>query len=641
MTENRELGLVKIDYPDPLTAGELVTVIFTYEVGASGMKENGRLRIALPNPGWGEPLVPQSYFWDCYQKGKDRRYTDYDRVNTTVRIESRSRNTAPYLRAWPGFMEPFSLKKKWLRNYDRWWIEIILEDYGLDPGDRILLTYGDPDRKPYTAYIQRFPDRTLCFLAYVDTEGTNHFFEVPGSPRMTSVVSGVPFRIDLTLPSIIREGENPKLLAAYTDRVKVIPRTAPSVGSLVFSVPGGGKTEIAVDRSETSVRLPVPDILAGSSALRLKVEDLKNGFSAISNPCLIRQKGPKLFWGDLHAQSKYHGWSEEDQVGISCGNPKELYDFARNTAGLDFCAITDSHSINKEIWPEIRQAALDANSDGEFIVFQGTEIGDNTDGHRNTIFGTGKPEPGVKASPTKEKPLAGLPAHMAQDLYHGRDDVLLIYHHTKVWNNWSRWDPTVESIIEIHSAWGSGERPGTEMWGNLAEQTGGAQEAWAKGYRLGVVAGSDTHTGTPGRSLALAERDEMLMYSNGIAGVWAEELTRPAVFQALKNRHCFGTTGVKIIVELFLGEYPMGSEVVWEDPGRARELRLNVYGTDRIETVQIVKNNDDVFTFRPENVSLEESWVDRTKAEPGDYYYLRISQRDGHRAWSSPIWIDQ
>ena len=33
-------------------------------------------------------------------------------------------------------------------------------------------------------------------------------------------------------------------------------------------------------------------------------------------------------------------------------------------------------------------------------------------------------------------------------------------------------------------------------------------------------------------------------------------------------------------------------------------------------------------------------WLDKAEARSGDYYYLRVIQRDGHMAWSSPIWVD-
>ena len=632
-------------HPGPdFTAGDIITINFEYTVGSAGMKEGGRLRVGLPNPGWGEPLVPQAYFWDCYQKGKDRRYTDYDRVNTTAKIVGSAGKAVPFLKKWPGFREPFGLKKRWLKNYDRWWIEVTLEDDGLDPGDRIIVTYGDPGRKPFTAYVQRSPERKLCFLAFADVEGNNSFEEAEASPWMITVIPGEVARMDITAPSILKEGDVVEILAAYTDAFHVKPIHPPHVDNLSLS---GKLYSVPVNARSSSVRFPLPEGLRREASwelnegvMSIRVVDQDNRLNAVSNPMVMKKSGPRLFWGDLHAQSMYHGWSEEDQLGISCGTPEELYDFARNVAGLDFCAITDSHSICKDIWTEVSEAARKAHKEGEFVVVQGSEIGDNVDGHRNVIFATGHAEPRIDVTDTSPDNLAAMPAHRAQDHYHGRDDVLLVYHHTKVWNNWSRWDPAVESVLEIYSAWGSGEKPGNDLWEVLAEQTGGAQEAWAKGYRLGVIAGSDTHTGTPGRKLAGCERDDMLMYSNGIAGIWAEDLSRSSLFRSLKTRYCYGTTGVKIVVEFYLEDKPMGSEVDWRDEKKQRSFQFFVAGTDTLENVEIVKNNRTAASFKPERDIIHEQWIDTSIASDGDFYYLRIKQRDNNRAWTSPIWLN-
>lgn len=643
MSENVNYGKIHVEYPEPLIAGTLVTVTFTYTVGSSAMKEGGRLRIALPNPGWGEPLVPQHYFWDCYQKGKERRYTNYDRVNTTARVESKKRQAVPFLSKWPGFRKPFGLKKTWMRDYDRWWIELVLEDDGLDPGDRIILIYGDPDRKPLTAYVQRFPDEKIWFLAFVDPQGDNTFYEADASPWMTSVKPGPASQLQVVIPSVILADRQPEALVAYLDDVRVQPNSPVHVTDLKLSYRSGFVEDISVGKETYFYRFK-PEALQKEVKERgygrITVTDSQHGFTAQSNPALVRENSPRLFWGDLHVQSKYHGWSEEDQVGISCGSPEEIYDFAYNVNGLDFCAITDTDTLCKDVWSQLRDTALRSNRDGEFVVFQGTEIGDNVDGHRNTIFGSSNPEPGREPSPSNERP-ASIPAHTAQDLFRGRDDVLLIYHHTKVWNNWSRWEPTLEFLAEIYSCWGLGERAGTDLWDILAEHTGGVQEAWAKGYRLGVVAGSDTHTGTPGRRMWKAERNDMFLYPCGLTGVWAEELSRTEIFKSLKKRYCYGTTGARIVLEFFLERFPMGSEVEWESAQTPRRFCISAWGTDTIESLQIVKNNMDACTFHPKADDFSDSWTDTNEALDGDYYYVRLIQRDGHRAWSSPIWVDR
>jgi hypothetical protein len=36
----------------------------------------------------------------------------------------------------------------------------------------------------------------------------------------------------------------------------------------------------------------------------------------------------------------------------------------------------------------------------------------------------------------------------------------------------------------------------------------------------------------------------------------------------------------------------------------------------------------------------ELDYIDLGNRQPGDYYYIRLTQLDGAQAWSSPIWVD-
>jgi hypothetical protein len=95
-------------------------------------------------------------------------------------------------------------------------------------------------------------------------------------------------------------------------------------------------------------------------------------------------------------------------------------------------------------------------------------------------------------------------------------------------------------------------------------------------FKMGIIASTDTHNGTPGG----VEEDEYMGHhgisdnapdlrltgnlggevqpniSNnpgGLAGVWAEENTRESIFDALQRRETFGTSGPRIKVRLFGG----------------------------------------------------------------------------------------
>ena len=40
-------------------------------------------------------------------------------------------------------------------------------------------------------------------------------------------------------------------------------------------------------------------------------------------------------------------------------------------------------------------------------------------------------------------------------------------------------------------------------------------------------------------------------------------------------------------------------------------------------------------------LNREFAYNDYALPEPGDYYYIRVSQLDGGRAWSSPWWVGE
>jgi len=324
-----DIGKISVQYNEPLIAGQLVTIVFECTVGEAGLAENGRLRIGLPNVGWTKPLVPQYYFWSEYARGKDRTYTEYDRVNTTVRVETDSK-AVPLLDAEARFREPWTYPPSWLRDYDRYWITVTMEDEGLDPGDKVIVTYGDPAQLPLTVRVQRFPEKELHFLTFVDAGGNGQFEEVPGSPCPVRVHAGPATRMDVIAPSIVGPQQRPKVRVAYTDEVKAAPEPAPEINNIETSLTGTGgfKQQTQGGRATDSFEIEMPELLdhrTGETPIHIRVRDRERGMEVRSNPTVVRPKGLELFWGDLHGQSQYHGWNPHERRGISCNTPEECY----------------------------------------------------------------------------------------------------------------------------------------------------------------------------------------------------------------------------------------------------------------------------------------------------------------------------
>ena len=102
--------------------------------------------------------------------------------------------------------------------------------------------------------------------------------------------------------------------------------------------------------------------------------------------------------------------------------------------------------------------------------------------------------------------------------------------------------------MEVHSTWGTFE------WL--------LHDAFAKGYRVGVVCHSDDHKGRPGATRPGASTFGAI---GGLTCYFMPELTRDALFAALRRRHHYGTTGTRVFVDL-VGAFERPVTVFAEDP---------------------------------------------------------------------------
>ena len=158
------------------------------------------------------------------------------------------------------------------------------------------------------------------------------------------------------------------------------------------------------------------------------------------------------------------------------------------------------------------------------------------------------------------------------------------------------------------------------------------QTALARGYRLGIIGSGDTHDGHPGLGSPGTQA--------GLAGIYATALTREAIFEALRARRVYATTGCRSLLRFHLGNKPMGSVVRLVNPAAPRKLRVSVLGDAPIAHLAIIKNNREVASRRGDGLIATWNWSDPDPAQEGDYYYVRIAQSDGEWIWSSPIFIE-
>ena len=129
------------------------------------------------------------------------------------------------------------------------------------------------------------------------------------------------------------------------------------------------------------------------------------------------------------------------------------------------------------------------------------------------------------------------------------------------------------------TGWGANGGLGCTSWrdyvrGALETGLSEGERLGTNPFKLGFIGSTDTHNGTPGRTeeatyrghLGLADQSPeaalagdsvaakpLLANPGGLAGVWAEENSRDALFDALRRRETFATSGPRIVVRLFAG----------------------------------------------------------------------------------------
>ena len=156
----------------------------------------------------------------------------------------------------------------------------------------------------------------------------------------------------------------------------------------------------------------------------------------------------------------------------------------------------------------------------------------------------------------------------------------------------------------------------------------GVMAALRQGLRLGLVAGSDTHTGRPGGSL-----DQPRPYWGGLCGVWAERLTRRSIFEAFRARRTYALTGARIALRFSVNGAPMGSEIA---PSSPRLLAAEAWAPGPIARVQLMRNAQLLHEECPNADVCRVEFRD-LDVEPA-FYHCRIVQDDGQMAVCTPVW---
>ncbi len=368
----------------------------------------------------------------------------------------------------------------------------------------------------------------------------------------------------------------------------------------------------------------------------IRLYDPDSGAEGWSNPIYVSNSHPdyRIFWGDPH-------WQTFFSDGIRC--PEELYAFARDEAFLDFGAVTDHmEGVTERQWGYFQAVTNDFNEPGRFATLIGQEWTHHNPeagapGHRN-IYVRGDSSPALRSNDPECNSLSKLWRQL-DSLPEG--SAIAIPHHSanvKMGVDWEKgWNPEYEKAVEIHSVWGSSECHADEgntlpNLSNGGEMRGRhVRDALGKGYRFGFVGGGDIHDGRPGLPLhndSYLKSPDRTARPGGYTAVKAPDLTREAVFDAIRNRQTYASTQSRVYLDTDLNG----------DSGTYR-LSLKAASEEGISEAKVILNGEESQALKPESdprilirndISLE--------LDPDDYCYVRITTEKNNIAWSSPFW---
>ncbi|MBS0620448.1 MAG: DUF3604 domain-containing protein [Verrucomicrobia bacterium] len=509
------------------------------------------------------------------------------------------------------------------------------------------------DSKKQGSRAQTPIQRRRPFHLYIDPKGKGDYRD----PEIFTIdVRGnVLKNIRIVAPSLI----------ARNKRFDVIIRFEDLFGNLTNNAPEGTLVEVSYEhlRENLSWKLFVPETgfinvpnlyfnEPGIYKIQLRNLNTQEKFFSAPIKCSL-ETDRSSYWGMLHGESERVDSAENIETCL-----RHFRD-DRNAQFYGTSSFENVEETSNELWKVISTQVAEFNEDHRFITFLGTQWFHESpeEGLRQLIYAKDN-KPILRKKDAKASALSKIYKS------HSPKELLSIPSFTMakgMESHFTAFDPEFERVVEIYNAWGSSEC--TEKEGNtrpissedkkgvFESEKGSIRKALGNNCRFGFVAGGLDDRGIFGAFYESAQ----VQYSPGLTCILAVEQTREALFQALYNRSCYATTGVRMVLGFYIAGSQMGTELNTKaKPGLSFNRHITGFaaGTSTIQEILIVRNGKPWHTIRP-NQSQYEFAIDDTdplgkivlessdERPPFVYYYLRITQDDGHIGWSSPIWIDQ
>ncbi len=554
-TYEKKAGSAKISIKKAV-AGSKVNCRLTYTVGPLGIDDSGSMKIL---------------FRIASDVGNPQ-FLDSKRDNYVKITSSNKRVEA----------KPLTGAGLYGKLHERPWTKgliVYFSNTPLEEGDDIYIDFKRWE-------VQTFTEDTFECKVMVDPFATAKYVEIQESPTFKIVPDKIN-KLKVLAPTQVLVG----------DKFKAVVKVEDKYGNPCVNKSGS----FLLDTSKEVKGIPskinfkngralIEGIVEKSLTTTISVRYKK--LHAVSNVITsVKDTKYRHYWADFHAQS-------EETVGTN--DVEHYFRFARDYALLDVASHQgNDFQISTEFWKKLNETTKKFNEKDNFITFPGYEWSGNTSngGDRNVIYRKeGLPIYRSSHALVNDFTDIGNDANCVSTLFKKvpKKDTVIFAHIGGRHADIAKHDEKVEKAIEIHSTWGTFE------WFLL--------KALDLGYKVGVVANSDGHTGRPGA--CYPGLDHFNNYG-GLTCVLADSLNRKSIFNALKKRHTYGTTGARIYLDVKCTEGTKTVGIMGDDINFRKNLKLDIScrGTAPIERVEIYNHDKVIYSKFPEMMDTDEPVV--------------------------------
>lgn len=341
-----------------------------------------------------------------------------------------------------------------------------------------------------------------------------------------------------------------------------------------------------------------------------------------------------FYFGNLHSHSSYSDGNKDD----TSKKPEDDYAFAKNSRKMDFLGISEHNHTQAGMrlanWAPGIQAAKNATT-SDFVALHGMEWGVISGGGHVVVYGIDSLigwEPGEYQIYVPKSTYTGPTGLFNIINRHGLNAIATLAHPNMTdYNNVSaNYDALADSAI-VGSALESGPAFSTNVTysdpASSMSYLAYYNKMLSKGYHLGATIDHDNHNMTFGR------------HTRARLVVLAPALTENDLLDAIKKMHFYASEDSAARVTYTINNQIVGS--IFSGNG-IPQISVTASTTNPITSISIMRGapGNGIFATAIATVNTSSlTLADSTLAHLSTgYYYADITESDGSRIITSPIW---